>query len=205
MAGRKWKSSFLKYKKLYLVAFLLVVSLAFQYYLDLLFGINLTRVLQSILLIYFAKLLISDKTNPKGITNSKKLFSFKTKVKNILQKIPTVIWGGFAVLGIFLFGFLIGAEVNNNTLKEDFNISSQSEKYRDVIDGYQDLSKIIYLQQQDMDIITNSSMWQDHPEEVYDAISSYQDERDSILFQFGRIYELRNKASLPRDENLKSN
>lgn len=124
------------------------------------------------------------------------------RTKRILAYIPTVIWGGFAVFGIFIFGVFVGLAFQdpNEHKLEDNRIS----KYQDVIDSYQTLSKLFYLQGQDMDIITNSNSWENNPEEFSDAVSSYYQKRDEILFQFGKIYERRSRASLPDDPYIKT-
>lgn len=129
---------------------------------------------------------------------------FKRLVIRVINYVPKVIWGGFAVFGIFLFGFLVGASIDKTTLQDGSDTPLQKSELRNVIDGYQDLSRLFYLQQQDMDIIVDTSAWQNNPEELSDALRSYQEKRDQIIFQYGRIYESRSRAGLPRDENLKT-
>ena len=120
----------------------------------------------------------------------------------ILSAIPRVIWGASAIFGIFLFGVIAGSATSANSTHTPTDTKRELE-YRQVIDGYQDISRLFYLQQQDMDIVTDSSIWQDHPEELTDAIASYHQKKNEILFQFGRIYELRRSAGLSDDKYLK--
>ncbi len=135
----------------------------------------------------------------------------KSKIKNIigvfrfLRKIPKVAWVGSALFGIFTAGFLLGAVSQSAYLQEKAS-DSKSKKDGDlseVLNNYQGLSKLFYLQQQDMDIITDTSQWSSNPQELTDAISSYRQKKNEILFQWGRLYELRRKAGLPSDQNLK--
>jgi hypothetical protein len=55
-----------------------------------------------------------------------------------------------------------------------------------------------------MDIITNINSWESDPEELRDALDSYHQKRDEILFEFGRIYEVRDRANLPSDPYIKT-
>jgi hypothetical protein len=120
----------------------------------------------------------------------------------LLSKIPSVIWGAFAIFGIFLFGAIAGSATSANSTQAPTDTKRELE-YRQVIDGYQDISRLFYLQQQDMDIVTDASIWQEHPEELTDAIASYHQKKNEILFQFGRLYELRRSAGLSDDKYLK--
>lgn len=205
MAGRKKRSRLPKIKRIYIFSVLFLIVIIFFSYLENLLGVGITRLVLLLLGVYLVFKLYERNNNIKFLEEEKKAGIRRKIPRDIFKKIPTIIWGGFAVFGIFLFGVLVGGLPSQTDVNSNTKISSQSDKYKNVIDGYQDLSRLFYLQQQDMDIIIDSSIWQDHPEELSDAISSYKKERDEILFQFGRVYELRNKASLPRDENLKSN
>lgn len=123
-------------------------------------------------------------------------------LKKVIREIPTVIWGAFAVIGIFIFGFVSGYALNEpayESLRQEDNA-----KYMDVIDSYQKLAEYVYLQNQDMDIITNVTSWDSNPQEVYEAIQSYKQKRDEILFQYGKIFERRERASLPDDPYIKT-
>ena len=132
-------------------------------------------------------------------------FSYKKSIpilKSVMRKIPLVIWGGFAVFGIFVFGLFVAFAVED-VPKDDLTSKlsdNKSEQYLDVINSYQEISRLYYYQQQDIDIIADYNNWQDNPEELYDALSSYKQKKDEILFQLGRIYELRKKAGLSASE-----
>ncbi len=139
----------------------------------------------------------------KKINNFSKKKWVLNKGRLLVAQIPTVIWGAFAVLGIFIIGILVGTATPAQS-SQGPQESKKELEYRQVIDGYQNVSKLFYLQQQDMDIVTNTSSWQEHPEEVIDAISSYHQKKDEILFQWGRIYELRKKAGLSDDIYFKT-
>lgn len=101
----------------------------------------------------------------------------------------------------FILGALSQGEINKD--KIDTNKSEKSAQMTDVLNNYQGLSRLFYLQQQDMDIITNISGWENNPQEIYDAIYSYKQKKNEILFQWGRLYELRKKAGLSTDTYLK--
>ncbi len=127
-------------------------------------------------------------------------------LRKVVRKIPRFVWGTFAVLGIFIVGFVLGVRIQSE-YQSDNNTTDQNEKmgkYQDVLNTYQGISRLIFLQQQDMDIITDSSKWQEDPQELTDAIQSYKQEKDEMLFQWGRLYELRRKAGLPEDPNIKA-
>lgn len=130
------------------------------------------------------------------------------KRKNIFRvvtKIPKIVWIGCALFGIFSIGFIIGS-VSQSGYTDEKTVQKQGEKnaqITDILNSYQGLSKLFYLQQQDMDIITDTSQWSANPQELADAISSYKQKKDEIIFQWGRLYELRRKAGLPSDQSLK--
>lgn len=120
------------------------------------------------------------------------------------RRLWLVVWSVFAIFGVFVFGFIFGSTAkdfnqNDNTIT---NQNTKDAQMTDVLNNYQGLSKLFYLQQQDMDIITDSSKWTDNPQELSDAIQSYKQKKDEILFQWGRLYELRKKAGLADDPNL---
>lgn len=134
-----------------------------------------------------------------------KLKTAKIVFGKILSKIPIIIWGGFAVFGIFIFGVFVGlaaSETPDPYLTSD--TEKRMEEYRQVINAYQDLSKLFYMQGQDMDIITDFSRWEENPGELRDALDSFHQKRDEILFEFGRVYEVRNRANLPQDPYIKT-
>jgi len=138
----------------------------------------------------------------------KKRFKFSRLsgfVFKLVKRIRRVAWGTVAVFGVFCLGFIFGSISQSGYINEK---ASQKEGERnaqltDVLSNYQGLSKLFYLQQQDMDIITDTSQWSTNPQELTNAISSYKQKKDEILFQWGRLYELRRKAGLPSDQNLK--
>lgn len=119
-------------------------------------------------------------------------------IKSVFRKIPMIIWGGFAVFGIFVFGLLAGFAISDLPEEEASPSLSESKntQYLEVIDSYQEVSKLYNYQQQDMDIIADYNSWRANIGEVYEAINSYKQKRDEILFQLGRVYELRKKAGL---------
>jgi len=127
-------------------------------------------------------------------------------VMRVIKRIPRVAWGTAAVFGVFCLGIVVGSISQSGYVSEQAS-QKQGEKcaqLTDVLNNYQGLSKLFYLQQQDMDIITDTSQWSTNPQELTDAISSYKQKKNEILFQWGRLYELRRKAGLPSDPNLKA-
>lgn len=123
----------------------------------------------------------------------------------LISTIPTVVWGGFAVLGIFFFGLFIGlAFVEDTSMTVPKEQTEQVENYKDVISAYKNVSKLYFLQGQDMDIITDMSKWDQYPDEVFQAIASYKQKKDEIIFEYGRLYEIMRRAKVPTDPFLKT-
>lgn len=131
--------------------------------------------------------------------------SAKPKSRFGLSSVSRLVWGFFAVCGILIIGIFVGASTQGDYNKSESSKvqSEQKAKLNDVLQNYQGLSKLFYLQSQDMDILTDPTIWQDDPQQFTDTLNSYHQEKDEILFQWGRLYELRKKAGLPDDPNLK--
>lgn len=141
----------------------------------------------------------------KRLKKKFKLTRLSGFIFQFVKRIPRVAWGTVAVFGVFCLGFVFGSISQSGYINEQAS-QKQGEKnaqLTDVLNNYQGLSRLFYLQQQDMDIITDTSQWSINPQELADAISSYKQKKDEILFQWGRLYELRRKAGLPSDPNLK--
>lgn len=124
--------------------------------------------------------------------------------KRILKKIPTFVWGFFAVIGILFIGMLVGYE----SAQEDTSLSPiqqvrvQNERYSRVIQGYEELANLYFEQGQNLKIVLDKDMILQNPQEVVDAFKSMDQYRSLINVQMGRILEQRREAGL--SGNVKS-
>lgn len=118
--------------------------------------------------------------------------------KRLLKKIPTVVWGFFAIIGILFIGMLVGYE----SAQEDTNLSPiqqirvQNERYSRVIQSYEELANLYFEQGQNLKIVLDKDMILQNPQEVVDAFKSMDQYRSLINVQMGRILELRREAGL---------
>lgn len=125
----------------------------------------------------------------------------------ILEKIPLLVWGTFASIGIFLVGTLFGYMFATNSLDglDYSDLSEQNTHYKELIYGYEDLSDLYYRQGENVGVVMDRDMWEQNPEEISDAFSSMDEYRTYILLQEGRIMQLRKNANLPEfPENFDS-
>ena len=148
------------------------------------------------------KILFSGNAKKKN-SGTKSLFT-KIKKINILPKIPRLAWGfaaavGFVSMGM-VFGFRLGIE-SGSSAKSDNN-GEQSKSYINLIDAYENESDLYLKQNDDVRVLLDTNIIQNHPEELNDAIRSYYQKRDEIIFGAGRISELRRRAGLPGREKL---
>lgn len=115
------------------------------------------------------------------------------------RKIPVLIWGLLACSAILVFGFCIGylTGVKSETPGSPYAILKEgNKKLMNLIDGYSQLSGLYFNQGQDVSIVLNKDMAENHPEEIIDALQSINQKRDMINVQLGRLYELRKAAGL---------
>lgn len=111
------------------------------------------------------------------------------------RKIPKIIWGSMAFLGIFVMGFLFGLILNDGTRSLAYQeLGEKEEKYKDLVLGYEELSTLYKYQGQNMGTIMNLDLYETNPEEILQAIDSTKEYKDRILLQQGRIIELRRQA-----------
>lgn len=153
--------------------------------------------------------LIVGGSGKKGKKSLLKVVSFKslyikTKKIGILSKIPRLAWGTAAAIGFLFIGLVIGFDLggkNENTVKSE-NSAEQSKSYINLIDAYENESDLYLKQNDDVRVLLDTNIIQNHPEELNDAIRSYYQKRDEIIFGAGRISELRRRAGLPGREKL---
>lgn len=204
MAGRKTKFTISNQYKL--IIFLFIPLLLLPVYVSFVdvFGVFIARLLFLAIIFWIGHRLFKKTRSILYIKEKRSQF-YKRFIKPVIAKVPAVVWGGFAVFGIFLFGFLVGlAAGEEGDVQEYAKEDKQAVEYRGVIHAYQDLSRLFYLQGQDMDIITNYPSWESDPQELADAISSYKQKKEEILFQLGILYEKRQRANLPEDPYTKT-
>lgn len=138
----------------------------------------------------------------KGI--SLKAFFIKMKKIGVFSKIPRLAWGVAAAIGFLFIGLVIGFDLggkNESSAKSDNN-GEQSKSYINLIDAYESESDLYLKQNDDVRVLLDMNILQNHPEEINDAIRSYYQKRDEIIFGAGRISELRRRAGLPGKEKL---
>lgn len=123
---------------------------------------------------------------------------FISSIKEIVKNIPRAAWAVAAFFGIFMFGLVLGFTWGQEdaTLKPDPNKDNMLE----VISAYEKIGNLYYQQGEDVSIMTNTNLWTSSPEEVVDAIQSYKQKRDEIIFQQGVISESRKRAGLSGSE-----
>lgn len=115
---------------------------------------------------------------------------------------PAIVWGAFAVFGIFIFGALVGSATTSEPAHENPPFLERQESYDELIVAYEELTDLFLYQNQDAEIMSDPEMIINFPEEADDAYRSYQQKRDEIIFQAGRISELRKNAGLNPKESL---
>ena len=148
----------------------------------------------------------SGKKRKKGLLRGatfRSLYS-KTKKMGVFSKIPRLAWGVAAAIGFLVIGLVIGFDLGGkNENKVRFgNGAEQSKDYINLIDAYENESDLYLKQNDDVRVLLDMNILQNHPEEINDAIRSYYQKRDEIIFGAGRISELRRRAGLPGREKL---
>ncbi len=118
--------------------------------------------------------------------------------KRLLKKIPKVVWGFFAVVGILFVGMLVGYEAaqEDTSLSPIQQIRVRNERYAQVIQSYEELANLYFEQGQNLKIVLDKDMILQNPQEVVDAFESMDQYRSLINIQMGRILELRREAGL---------
>ncbi|GEM_PF-5634090 len=118
--------------------------------------------------------------------------------KRFLKKIPKVVWGFFAVVGILFVGMLVGYESaqEDTTLSPIQQIRVRNERYSQVIQGYEELANLYFEQGENLKIVLDKDMILQNPHEVVDAFRSMDQYRSLINIQMGRLLELRREAGL---------
>jgi len=118
--------------------------------------------------------------------------------KRLLKKIPKVVWGFFAIVGILFVGMLVGYESaqEDTTLSPIQQIRVRNERYSQVIQGYEELANLYFEQGENLKIVLDKDMILQNPHEVVDAFRSMDQYRSLINIQMGRLLELRREAGL---------
>jgi len=116
----------------------------------------------------------------------------------IFKKIPKFVWIGFALLGIFVAGTMLGFEASEDTHWDSFTkrdaLQYENEKYQALITGYEDMSKLYWGQGEAMVAILNDDNIMNNPQKIADSMKTINQARDLIILQQGRIMELRKAA-----------
>lgn len=131
----------------------------------------------------------------------KKLFSkleFISSVKEIIRNIPRAAWVVSSVFGIFMFGLILGfmGGQDEANLKLRSATDEGKKNYIEVINAYEKIGDLYFQQGEDVSIMTNTNLWASDPQEVVEAIQSFKQKRDEIIFQQGVISEARRRAEL---------
>ena len=138
----------------------------------------------------FKKIFISF---PLFIFNKYKRFAFG--LSKFYKKVPRLLWGLAAVFGIFALGVIAGIALNDGTDSTAYQDLEESQgKYGDLIRGYEELSNLYSVQGKNLDILTDSNILTNFPEEYFEAYKSVGEYRDKIIFMQGRVSELRRVA-----------
>ena len=111
------------------------------------------------------------------------------------RKVPALVWGSAAVFGIFALGVIAGIALNDGTESLAYkDLEEKQGKYEDLIRGYEELSGLYTVQGENINIITDTNMLTNYPNEYFEAYQSIGEVRDKIIFQEGRISEMRKEA-----------
>ena len=117
------------------------------------------------------------------------------KVINLYRKIPKLIWGAFAVFGIFSIGFIVGIYAISGANTEPYkSLYKQNTQLLNLIGGYEDMGRLYRLQGQNVGVIIDPDIIYNHPEEFTQALNSIKSYRDQILIEQGVITERRHQA-----------
>ncbi len=139
----------------------------------------------------------------KFLLNSYKKLAFQI-LPRFYKKIPKLILGAAAAFGFFSLGVLFALYVvlkeETDSSKYDY-LAEKETYYLDLISGYDELSRLYNIQGQNFSIITDFSLLDSNPQEVYRAIDSSENYKDKILVQQGRIMEQRKNAGLLNEES----
>ena len=120
----------------------------------------------------------------------------------LLKKIPLVIIGAFAVIGILtsgiIFGILFADQSENGTkLSAEAELRLENQKLKNIIGGYEELAMLYYRQGENISVVLDPKTLESNPQKAYEAISRLDTFRDQINVQLGKIFQLRKEANLP--------
>ena len=120
----------------------------------------------------------------------------------LFKKIPLVIIGAFAVIGILTSGIIFGLwiadkEVTSNKIADEGELRLENYKLKNVIGGYEELAMLYYRQGENISVVLDPKTLESNPQKIYDTISSLDSFRDQINVQLGKIFQLRKEANLP--------
>ncbi len=118
------------------------------------------------------------------------------------KKIPKLILGASSALGFFVLGILFTLIIEGNIQKVPYgDLEDKNEKYLNLISGYEELSRLYYVQGSNFSKITDMNLYETNPAEVANAFTSAKEYKDRILIQQGRIMEQRKNAGLLIEES----
>ena len=120
----------------------------------------------------------------------------------LFKKIPLVIIGAFAVIGILTSGIIFGLwiadkEVTSNKIADEGELRLENYKLKNVIGGYEELAMLYYRQGENISVVLDPKTLESNPQKAYEAISRLDTFRDQINVQLGKIFQLREEANLP--------
>ena len=135
------------------------------------------------------------------LLNSYKKLAFVI-LPRFYKKIPKLVLGASAAFGFFSLGVIVALIIEGNIQEVPYkDLEEKNEKYLNLISGYEELSKLYYVQGSNFATITDIDLYQTNPADVADAFSSSKEFKDRILIQQGRIMEQRKNAGLLIEES----
>lgn len=144
----------------------------------------------------------------KGISLYKEALQFyRSVIVAAVRRIPFFVFGFFALSGALLIGifggFAMGSGPQEKTIHEEMmEVRDENLKLRDLVNGYEDLSKLYYEQGNNISVVLDTDTLINDPLKVRTALKSMNDYRDMINVQYGRIIELRKSAGLHRNNEF---
>ena len=126
-----------------------------------------------------------------------------TKKISKLLKIPVIILGAFAVIGILTVGAIAGYEIGIDPQLTQPTIYKQlqlkNNQYQELILAYEELSRLYYEQGANIATVLDRNTLLNNPDKATQALKEVDRIRGLIILQQGRIIELRKTAGLPEE------
>lgn len=117
----------------------------------------------------------------------------------VLKKIPTFVWGAFAVFGVLCLGVILGIAIYSieTEMTEIDYLRQENAALKELVTGYEQMTRLYQDDRTNTGKIMDIETMLSDRELAEDTFTQADLYTNLIMMQYGRLMELRKNAGLP--------